>query len=411
MSSFWFWLLVVLGLGVAVGAFFLVRAQRFRRAVAARGWVYDSSPRLENYLTYQIPPFGLGLGRKVDDAITGTTGDGRSFECFEYRYSGTGRKYRSRVLSVELPKALPNAWVFSQAPRQGIWLGHPDLFLTELDGLSVVAANVEFADAVLAGVPALSTKPAEPSIDFSIDGNHVVFDPASKDPEELAALIEQVTPLVAAIAELGESHAEPAVMARFGFYGHPDWSFVGRDDSVLDRYPVSRGGFGHSTESLIHGLRDGIRMDAFEHHWKTTETRVVSDGRGGTRMETYTANHQEAVLGFTLPFALPALSVNGRRVGSRSQFESTAFNDAFKVRAEDPKFASDVIHPRTMEWLLANPPVAGWTIDGAVIDFNVESLDGFVLDSCETTLRGFLARIPRFVWADKGIPVPAIEVE
>ena len=91
-------------------------------------------------------------------------------------------------------------------------------------------------------------------------------------------------------------------------------------------------------------------------------------------------------------------------------FESEAFNRAFTVRTEDQEFASDVIHPRTMEWLLATG-ARGWTVQQRVVVFEVEAHDQLLIEACEATLRGWLGRIPRFVWAGRGLPVPLYLVE
>jgi hypothetical protein len=275
----------------------------------------------------------------------------------------------------------------------------------------VVATSAEYASEVHDRVSgAISELPEGQAIDLSIDGDRLVLLPASRDLDELSSLLAALSPVAAALAELSSSRAVQPPTPRYAFYGHPDWEYLGSDDSVLDYYPATRGGFGHSTEDLIRGMSDGIRMDAFIHNWKTTETRMVSDGRGGSTLQTYTEDHSEPICGFLLPYALPSLSVNGDRVGAKVVFESEDFNAAFKVRAEDAKFASDVIHPRTMEWLLATRP-CGWSMAGTVVTFEVSSYDTYTVDANETTLRGFLGRIPRFVWADLGLPVPPFLVE
>jgi len=57
-----------------------------------------------------------------------------------------------------------------------------------------------------------------------------------------------------------------------------------------------------------------------------------------------------------MPFSFPLISVGGGWGGKKIRFESEEFNDRFTVRTNDPKFASDVIHPRTMEFLTAVEP-------------------------------------------------------
>lgn len=404
------WVGGVLGSGAVVGVFLIVRHQLYVKQIKARGWSWDGSPQLSDFLLYQVPPFGLGVDRGVDDLVSGTASDGRRFESFEYRFDRAG-KFKRRVLGVQLPTALPTAFVFSRAARAGIGMGAPSLFEAQGGDLTVVAASAEYASEVHDRVSgAIGELPDGQAIDLSIDGDRLVFLPASRDLDELSSLVEALSPVAAALAGLSSSRAVQPPTPRYAFYGHPDWAYLDSDDSVLDCYPTTRGGFGHCTEDLIRGMRDGIRMDAFIHNWKTTETRVVSDGRGGSTVQTYTADHSEPICGFLLPYALPSLSVNGDRVGAKVVFESEDFNAAFKVRAEDAKFASDVIHPRTMEWLLATRP-SGWSMAGTVVTFEVSAHDTYAVDANETTLRGFLGRVPRFVWAALGLPVPPFLVE
>ena len=72
-----------------------------------------------------------------------------------------------------------------------------------------------------------------------------------------------------------------------------------------------------------------------------------------------------------MPFSFPLLSVGGGGGGKKVRFESEEFNDRFTVRTDNPKFASDVIHPRTMEFLMAVQP-PGFRIEGNLMRFSVE---------------------------------------
>ncbi|PKQ32838.1 MAG: hypothetical protein CVT62_01950 [Actinobacteria bacterium HGW-Actinobacteria-2] len=409
MSGQWIgWVVGVVGLGAAVAAFFIVRHQRYLGALRARGWSWNSSPRLGDFLTLQVPPFGLGVDRSVDDLVTGTAPSGRQFASFKYKSAGGG-SFSDRVLVLQLDAPLPTAFAFARTPRTGMTVGSPQLTEVAGEGVTVVAGQADYAGEVYRCVTGIEL-PSQAVLDVSIDGDRLVFIPAERDPAELAALINALDPVAAAVSALAGTRAVAPPVPAFSFYGHPDWQWIGSDDSVLDYYPTDRGGFGHSTQGLVRGLRDGIRMDAFEHLWKTTETRTVTDSEGHTHIETYTENHQEVVCGFTLPYELPTISVNGDHYGDKVRFESNDFNEEFTVRAENPKWASDVIHPRMMEWLLATRP-PGWTILGRTVTFAVGVHDTIVMDVAEATVRGFLGRIQRFVWADLGLPVPPFLVE
>jgi hypothetical protein len=142
----------------------------------------------------------------------------------------------------------------------------------------------------------------------------------------------------------------------FGFYGHPDWLLIGRDDTLIAKYGLTTAGFGHTTEKMIRGNNDGLPIEAFIHRWKTERTETYTDSEGHIRTRTVTENHSEVVSAIRMPFSLPTLSVGGGWGGKKVKFESEEFNDRFTVRTDNPKFASDVIHPRTMEFLMAEQP-------------------------------------------------------
>ena len=414
MYGFWFWFWVAIALGALVGAFLIVRRRRYLGRLRSLGWSNDSHPTLTSVADLNAPPFGLGLRRSVDELVFGTTPGGYAFRVFDYDYSGAGRGYSQRVACLQLPFALPDAFVGdADQARAGISLAESSLEQVGDDALCVIAADSDLATRVLAaakpGVEAL-VQVAE-RVDLGIDGNQLVAERAPKNTDDLQAFLAALDPIARALSDPGlRGHEVAAAADRLGFYGHPDWRFAPEGTAVLDDYPVATGGYGHRVTDPITGLHDGVRMDSFLHEWKTDRTESYTDSQGHLRTRTVTDHHSEAVCGFLLPFDLPGLSVNGRRLGDKVAFESDDFNRAFKVRAEDPRFASDVVHPRTMAWLLAAEP-CGWTVLGRVVVFEVEKHDQLIVDACEAILRGWLGRIPRWVWADLGLKVPAYLVE
>ncbi len=408
-GSGWIWVAVA-GLVVAVVAFFVVRRRRYLAGLRALGWNHDANPSLAAVGDLQAPPFGLGLTRSIDELVTGTTPAGSRFRSFEYDYRGAGPRHSSRVVAIELPLGLPEVFITSaERDRTGIAPAGVRLVAAETDGVRVVSADPALAgDVLTACAPALAqARPSGGALDLSVEANQLVALGAPKDPEELRSFLAGLDPVALALSGL-RGHEQPQ-RTPSAFYGHPDWHFAA-DDAVLDVYPVTRGGYGHRVTGLVRGNRDGIRLDAFLHEWKTDRVETSTDSEGRTTTRTVTEHHSEPVCGFVLPFPLPGISVNGRWQGRKVAFESTAFNDAFKVRTDAEKFASDVIHPRTMEWLLQVRP-RGWTVNGQVVDFEVEDHDLLIVDECEYVLRGWLGRIPRFVWADLGLPVPPFLVE
>ncbi|MGC3993172.1 MAG: hypothetical protein QM779_03430 [Propionicimonas sp.] len=410
----WVWVAIVVAIGAVVGGVLLWRRQRYLAQVKALGWSHDPRPTLDAVGDLHAPPFALGLDRSIDELVSGTTAGGFGFRVFEYGYTGEGPRFSARVAALDLPLGLPDAFVCGEGvDRVGIGLGGLEFVQAEDQGVRAVAGDGAYAADLLAAVgPAARTfGQTAGTIDLGVDGNHLVASGAPRDPERLAAFLAGLDPIAQAVAGSGALRSRQVAPAQgASYYGHPDWGWVGVDDGVLDHYPVTRDGYGHRTEDVVRGLRDGIRMDAFTHHWKTDRTVTETDSEGHTHTHTETDNHSEAVCGFQLPFVLPSISFNGGHVGPKVRFESSDFNAAFTVRTEDAKFASDVTHPRMMEWLLATRP-GGWTVQAHVVTFDVRQHDLLLVDGCEATLRGWLGRIPRFVWQDLRVPVPPYLVE
>ena len=141
------------------------------------------------------------------------------------------------------------------------------------------------------------------------------------------------------------------------------------------------------------------------HRWKTQRTEHYTDSDGKSKTRTVTENHSEILMAISMPFALPLLSVGGGWGGKKVRFESEEFNDRFTVRTDTPKFAYDVIHPRTMEFLMAAPP-PGFRIEGQQMRFSVSEHDTELIGSCADFAHAFLARIPSFVWKDLQVTPP-----
>jgi hypothetical protein len=398
--------LVVVVVAVAVVTLLIIRRVRYIKALKSRGWTFDSSPGLERVLDHQAPPFGLGFVRKVDELISGRTSSGVDFRVFEYACSEGGPRFSERVASVRLPFPLPDLFIGGGTPRAGVNLPAVNV----LPDLQVQAHDANYARAVLAGgVPGALQRfrqMAGDRVDLSVDGSNLVSVGAPKEPEALAAYLEALADVARAVAGNGlQSYAIPAPVPRLGFYGRPDWQLIEQDDSLIHRYGLTTIGMNHRTEKVVRSPNDGLPFDAFVHRWQTQRTETYTDSEGRTRTRTVTDDHSEVVLAITLPFAWPLLSVDGGWGGERVRFESEEFNDAFTVRTSEPRFASVVIHPRTMEYLMATRP-PGFRIEGQLMRFYPREHDTSLIGLCADVAHGFLARVPSFVWKDHQISPP-----
>jgi len=396
-------LVLVVALGVAV--FLIIRRRRYIGALRSRGWVFSSRPQLAEVLDHQAPPFGLGFERSVDEGIRGTTRGGVAFHVFEYAYREGGPPFDQRVASLHLPMALPDLFVTGGEPRSGVRFEAlplvPELRVQTHDA---TYARTLLSTPVVGAIMAFGR--AGHNLDLSIDGAHLVAVGAPKDPDALEAYLEALAPVVSALDPAALSaYAQPVGPGRFGFYGHPDWELVGSDDRLIDTYGLTTAGFAHVTEKVVRGDNGGLPVEAFIHRWKTQRTETTTDSQGKTSTRTVTEDHDEVVAAVGLPFELPLLSVNGPWDGRKVRFESEEFNKMFTVRTDDPKFASDVIHPRTMEYLMqAAPP--GFVINGPLMRFEVSKHDTATIGFCADFAHDFLSRVPSFVWQDRRISPP-----
>ncbi|MEU6247391.1 hypothetical protein [Glycomyces sp. NPDC047010] len=91
-------------------------------------------------------------------------------------------------------------------------------------------------------------------------------------------------------------------------------------------------------------------------------------------------------------------------LSKRVEFEHQAFNDRYVVGSPDPRFAYDVIHPRLMEWLMADARAltTGWRLEGPWIMACSEG----PLRVAEVPVRAdflhdVIAYMPGHVWPDQ----------
>jgi hypothetical protein len=400
-------ILVAIGvLVLAVIAFLIIRRQRYIRALHGQGWTFESRPALESVLDHHAPPFGIGFVRKVDEAISGTTANGVPFRVFEYASSEGGSEFDDRVASLRLPVSLPDLFISTNGVRSGVQLAP-----IEVDpGFEVRASDSAYARRVLsAGVLDAITSfgQAGHRVDLSVDGQQLVAVGAPKDPDQLHTYLEELARIATAIDPSSLlPYQTPPPPPGFGFYGHPDWQLIGRDDAVIAKYDLTTAGFGHTTEKVIRGSNDGLPIEACIHRWKTQRTETYTDSEGRTQTRTVTENHSEILTAITMPFSFPLISVGGGWGGKEVWFESEEFNDRYTVRTDDPKFASDVIHPRTMEFLMAVQP-PGFRIEGSVMRFSVDKHDTQLIGFCADFAHEFFGRVPSFVWKNLQITHPA----
>jgi hypothetical protein len=178
------------------------------------------------------------------------------------------------------------------------------------------------------------------------------------------------------------------------------WRYVEEEPLLVDRFTGAPFGvgFGRRAFNVVYGVWDGREFCSFDYVYKTQ----TSNGK-----TTTTVTHPFSVLALSTGVPMPPLSVDPEGFfdtiadavsGSAIDLESEEFNRAFTVRCPDRKFASDVLNPPMMEFLLQHRHV-GWRFnrDSMLMVANGKR----TVDQIDATLAvmdGITDRVPEFVW-------------
>ena len=139
-----------------------------------------------------------------------------------------------------------------------------------------------------------------------------------------------------------------------------EWTFSsGRDgsfDSRFPNFPALQQGSNRYAHNIMAGPWHGHRAFAFDYHYETHST----DSKG--RRQTHHHGFSAVIVGSDLP--LEPLSIRPESFFDKIaefvgwddiDFESAEFSRRFYVTSPDRKWAYDVLHARTMEFLLSQP--------------------------------------------------------
>jgi hypothetical protein len=217
----------------------------------------------------------------------------------------------------------------------------------------------------------------------------------------MAAVVIVVIVLLVIVAGVGGYYANKRRQAAFAAWAaQHGYTYATADDrySELPWGPPFGEGFGHAALDVLTSTGPGRPALCFTYRYKTR----ASNGKTSS-----TQTHYFAIYSARLQQAVPNLRVGreglfgtiARAIGFHDiEFESEQFNKTFKVKADDRKFASDVINPQMMQFLLDND-APGFTIIGA--DIVLIRGGRLQLDAVESTvgyLETVLSHVPEFVW-------------
>lgn len=403
--------LLVLGVAAVAGGIWLYRKHQYVKAIEARGWTWVESPTIAITVGLNTAPFGVGFSRKVDDQVIGRSPAGVPFQAF--RYSSDAFRSSGCVVTMKLPKSLPTVAAFlPDSPRDSV----TGALVASLP-LHVVARRPdfghEFASVLPAVGPLLDTLGQPMRIDVGVDHDQLVLLHVPRAPKDLALAVAWLERLQQALTS---SHAMAFDGAppphHLSFQDRDHWVYTPRDDSMLGWVNHTGGGFNHQGIDVITSDNQGLPFIRLTHTWQTRHTRT--DSKGNTT--TYTQNHSEDLAEFRTTFPFREVSVNWGLFsgfgGNKVEFESTAFNQRFKVRCPVPRFASDVFHPRQLEYFLRTGGLGFHIASDGNIRVEGGRWSPAEVDRASEFLHGFFARIPDFAWKELGAwPRPIAEIE
>ncbi len=154
--------------------------------------------------------------------------------------------------------------------------------------------------------------------------------------------------------------------------------------------PFNVGDDRHSRH-LIQGRVDGAKLAVFQYHY------TVGSGKN----ETTTVVHACA---FETPIVSPGLSIRKEGLhhklfdafgGEDIDFESDEFSRKFWVRGPNRKFVYDVVHPRTMEFLMPHQATLWQWIGNHLVLVRQGHLEPDLAESILQDAMEFMGLVPR----------------
>lgn len=182
------------------------------------------------------------------------------------------------------------------------------------------------------------------------------------------------------------------------------WIYSESDDSYADRFDGTPFGTGNRrrAQNVVVGQLSGRQVVAFDYLYETD----AADSKGRR-----TTKHRYGIVAIALPALVPTLQVSQegiagtvvRAVGVKDiELENEDFNREFKVKGDDRKFASDVLHPQMMAFLMQSKGPAWRMSGGDLVSWSKGRLDRRRIDRDLAFLSGVIDQVPGFGWTDRG---------
>jgi hypothetical protein len=180
-----------------------------------------------------------------------------------------------------------------------------------------------------------------------------------------------------------------------GWAAHHGFHYRPNDPSALaiSRQPPFTLGSGREALDVFRGTFRDVHLHCFQLRFRTGDSQNQS-------------THDYQVVAISLPAMRPLLDIGHENSLSRLfdkdlEFENQAFNDLYRIASPSPRFAHDIIHPRTMEWMLADPRarVLRWRFEGSwLLTFRPGPINPDEVFYYAEFLHQVLAQVPEHVW-------------
>ena len=213
------------------------------------------------------------------------------------------------------------------------------------------------------------------------------------------ALVAGVVIVLAIVGAIKQSQRRKELLAWAAAKGlHFSQEHIGGLDARFPAFSCLRQGDNRYAYNTISGDWNGRRLFGFDYHYATHST----DSKG--RRRTHHHHFSAVILDSDLPLKPLFLRPEGffdkvtEFFGADDiDFESAEFSRKFYVKAPDRRWAFDVIHQRTMEFLLARPQYSMQFDLGCVMAWTGGVFSVAQFANAADTIAGVLDRLPEYV--------------
>ena len=184
-----------------------------------------------------------------------------------------------------------------------------------------------------------------------------------------------------------------------------DFTFMADETRALEHqfhdFKILRTGSNRYAYNVMMGDRDGRGVWAFDYHYETYSTD--SKGNRQTHHHHFSALIVDSGL-YLKPLTIRAETFFDKMKGvfgfDDIDFESAEFSRKFYVTAKEKRWAYDVIHQETMEFLMESPRFAIELEGPYALAVRTKRFKPFEFDQALDLLDGLLERIPADLQAE-----------